>query len=132
LTRPAAPASPGSANVLVVDDDYDIRFTMKEILEEEGYRVVMASHGAEALELLRRGPRPALIFLDLMMPIMDGFLFCQEWRLDAALHQIPVVIISADAATKAKAEACGATGFLSKPIQLRDLMAVTEQYTRAA
>ena len=114
---------------MIVDDDLDIRDSMQEILEDQGYAVVTACDGADALAQLRGGLRPRLILLDLMMPVMDGFAFCQEWKKDPALSVVPVIVISADAAVTKKAAACGATGFLDKPLNLQTLIEAVERYT---
>jgi CheY-like chemotaxis protein len=68
--------------ILVVDDDPDIRETITELLQEEGYVVTAAAHGGEALSALRADPTVGLILLDLMMPIMDGWQFRNEQRQD--------------------------------------------------
>ena len=81
--------------VLVVDDDPLIRDTMTEILEESGYRVATAAHGKDALHLLRRGPRPDAIILDLMMPVMDGWQFLDAKASDQAISMVPVLIHTA-------------------------------------
>jgi CheY-like chemotaxis protein len=81
--------------VLLVDDDVDIRETLCEALEEEDFVVTTAANGREALESLKRGPRPAVILLDLMMPVMDGWSFRHEQMEDPNLRQIPVVVVSA-------------------------------------
>lgn len=117
-----------SRSVMVVDDDHDIRASLQEILQDEGYTVVSASDGMEALTQLRLGARPQLILLDLMMPIMDGFQFCREVRKDPALSLIPVIVFSADALAEERANACGANGFLSKPTALTDLLRTIQRY----
>ena len=61
--------------ILVVDDDRDIRESLRELLAEAGYAVAVAENGRVALERLRAGLRPGVILLDLMMPIMDGMTF---------------------------------------------------------
>jgi CheY-like chemotaxis protein len=114
--------------ILVVDDDYDVRQGIAEILEDEGYAPATASNGAEALQMLRDGLKPRLILLDLMMPVMDGETFCRTWRHDDKLSGIPVVIISADAAAKEKSTGCGATALLRKPVQLDVLLETAERY----
>jgi CheY-like chemotaxis protein len=88
-------AAPETPRVLVVDDDPLIRDTMSEILVESGYQVLTAAHGGEALDLLRKGPRPGAIILDLMMPVMDGWQFLEEKSRDDALAPIPVLIHTA-------------------------------------
>ena len=82
--------------VLVVDDDLDIREALADILEDRGFEVMTAANGREALTLLRKlDTPPAVILLDLMMPIMDGYGFLEEHRKDASLASIPVAIITA-------------------------------------
>jgi CheY-like chemotaxis protein len=79
--------------LLVVDDEAAIRNALKELLEEEGFRVVTASNGHEALVLLR-SEKPCCILLDLMMPVMSGAEFLVALR-DSEFHNTPVLIISA-------------------------------------
>src|SRR5262249_30574496 len=85
-----APAEP----VLVVDDDAAVRDTLRRPLERDGLTVVEAEHGRAALGQLARR-RPALILLDLTMPIMDGFEFLEAPRATAQGRTIPVVILTA-------------------------------------
>jgi CheY-like chemotaxis protein len=81
--------------ILVVDDDEDIRDTLRVALELQGYHVLVAGNGREALEFLRTAPRPDLILLDLMMPVLDGWGFVAELEKDAALAGVPVVVVTA-------------------------------------
>lgn len=83
------------ATVLIVDDDPEIREALTDALEGRGYNVGVAGHGGEALDWLSRSPAPCLIVLDLMMPTMDGYEFMEQQKLDPALADIPVVIITA-------------------------------------
>jgi CheY-like chemotaxis protein len=83
------------AVALVVDDDVHIRESLSEYLQEEGFDVRSASHGLEALEVARRGPRPDVIVLDLLMPVMDGWDFRAAQLASPDLADIPVVVISA-------------------------------------
>jgi CheY-like chemotaxis protein len=115
--------------IFVVDDDQDIRDTLTELLQEEGYSVVRASHGGEALRMLREGPRPSLILLDLMMPVMDGWQFRAEQRKDPALASIPVVVISATGKDE-KVSTLGAVQFLKKPIRLEQLLEAVAWHSR--
>jgi CheY-like chemotaxis protein len=83
--------------LLVVDDDPAIRETLADLLQDEGYVVMTAINGKEALTRLRAGSaRPCVILLDLMMPVMSGAEFYAEMRSDPALADIPVVVISAE------------------------------------
>lgn len=116
--------------ILVVEDDTDIREALMGVLEEEGYDVVGAGNGREALDALREGPRPALILLDLMMPFMNGWQFRAEQKLDANLSEIPVVVVSADANVGQKAASLEAVGHLKKPVELDALLAVVARFAR--
>lgn len=106
--------------ILVVDDDIDLRETLISVLEESGYDVVGAENGVAALSALRTGPRPSLVLLDLMMPVMDGPTFRLEQLKDPAIADIPVVVISAyqDVATHAGDLALE---HLPKPIRLDEI-----------
>ena len=84
--------------ILIVEDDYDIRELFAESLEEAGYAVATACNGREALDRLRaaREPElPAVILLDLMMPVMDGWALREELLRDPALGRIPIVVMTA-------------------------------------
>jgi CheY-like chemotaxis protein len=112
---------------MVVEDDFAIRETLRELLEDEGYRVLWASNGQEALALLEhRSPR--LILLDLMMPVMDGREFRLAQRSDPALARIPVVVISADHALEQKVAGLAVDGWLAKPFELDALLATLQRY----
>ena len=115
--------------VLVVDDDNEIRETMVEILNDEGYEAVGASDGYEALEQLRDPEdRWCLVLLDLMMPNMDGRTFRAEQLQDPAIAPIPVVIVSAMNDVAATAEELKVAAHMTKPIPLRDLIHVVRQF----
>ena len=70
--------TPKNQTLLLVEDDYDIRAMLVMLLDMEGYHVVRATNGREALTLLEEGLRPHLILLDLMMPVMNGWQFREE------------------------------------------------------
>jgi CheY-like chemotaxis protein len=107
--------------VLVVDDDPDIRDTLRDVIEAEGHPVVCAADGEEALRELARGLRPSLVVLDLMMPRLSGWDVLAAIRADRALADLPVAVISASGC---RAAPPGATWFLQKPIDLDTLLAV--------
>lgn len=110
------------ATILVVEDDADIRDTMTLVLEGEGFKVETASDGREALDALGRGLRPAIILLDLMMPVMDGWELNDELKRQRDLASIPVVFVSAlEPGTRRTASLEGA-GFLRKPFELNALL----------
>ncbi len=112
-------------HILVVEDDQEIRETLGEILEDNGYEVTLASNGAHALlELVR--VRPTAILLDLMMPVMDGWALRARLEADGALRDIPIVVVSADGNVRDKAAAVGARAFLRKPIRIEDLLQILD------
>lgn len=114
--------------ILLVEDDRDIRESLIDALVDEGYRVVGALDGVDALEKLRASHEiPQLILLDLMMPRMNGTEFRRALSQVPLWSSIPVVVITADAQARAKAEAIGAHSFLRKPVKLRDLFAMVNR-----
>ena len=115
---------------MIVEDDLDIRDALTQILEFEGYNVLSAENGQDALARLRDGEKPSLILLDLMMPVMDGWQFRVEQQKDANLNTIPVVIISADGRVYQKASAIGAVGYLKKPVELEVLLSTVERHCK--
>jgi len=125
-------ASNSSAHVLVVDDDPKARHGMGQFLEAEGYSVRTAANGREALDCLRQGPVPAVILLDLKMPVMDGWEFLQEQRADPALASIPVVVISATNPQQARAAALGAADYLQKPVLTEELAEKVQRHASVA
>ena len=110
----------GDPSILVVDDDPDILQTLALCLSTEGYRILVASNGREALEVLEK-EKPSVILLDLMMPVMDG------WQFVAALdakgkRDMPLLILSADRSVQGHAQKLKANGHLAKPFDLEDLL----------
>jgi CheY-like chemotaxis protein len=81
--------------IVVVDDDTDLRETIGELLQEEGYDARLFENGRSALQFLREGGEPGLILLDLMMPEMNGWQFREEQLRDERLKGIPVVVMTA-------------------------------------
>ncbi len=119
----------GPGYILVVDDDAAIREALAEVLEDEGYQVRSAANGREALQVLRASAAaPAVILLDLMMPVMSGWDFRVAQQQDAALAGIPVVVLSADRDVAAKAAAVRAQGYLPKPVSLDSLLDAVSRY----
>ncbi len=117
--------------VLVVDDEPDIRELVKEILEDEDYRVVAAENGHAAREALREG-RPDLILLDIWMPDVDGITLLKEWAEDEGLP-CPVIMMSGHGTVETAVEATrlGAYDFLEKPLSLAKLLLTVERALEA-
>jgi len=114
--------------VLIVDDDYDIRDSLHDVLTDEGYDVAFAPDGLEALDYLRTQRRPALILLDWMMPRCDGATFRAKQLQDPEILDIPVVLLTADANIDVKTQQLSAQGGLRKPVDLRLLMAEVRRH----
>jgi DNA-binding response OmpR family regulator len=109
--------------VLVVEDDWGLRESLRRLLEQEGYRVVAASGGREALDLLAE-LRPGMAVLDLMMPEVSGWDLIVAMQSDPRLSDVPVVIVSAMG--KAIAPVDGVVGILQKPANSAELLALIE------
>ncbi|HKA35807.1 MAG TPA: response regulator [Thermoanaerobaculia bacterium] len=114
--------------VLVVDDDYAVLDAIKDVLEDEGYEVTLAANGLEALKELRRGDRPCLILLDLMMPVMNGWEFRREQLQDTTLAGIPTILITAHSRADENTTELKASGFLRKPAQPNTLLETVGRY----
>jgi len=113
-------AALGERRLLLVEDDGELRSSLAELLRSDGYDVVGAANGSEALEYLRQAPAPDLILLDLMMPVKDGWQFRIEQKRDPNISSIPVLAISAD--DTPKAVAIDAEMYLKKPFQYTALL----------
>jgi len=114
--------------VLIIEDDADLREMVSQLLAQEGFKVSEASNGREALEKLRAGLRPAIILLDLMMPVMDGWTFRREQVSDSALADIPVVV--GTAAPLRKAMELNAVAILQKPYDFDEAISILRRYSR--
>ncbi len=116
------------AHILVVEDDPDIRDSVVEILEDEGYTVSDAAGGQEALErLASASAKPDLILLDLMMPGMDGFQFREKQLESKEFGGIPVVVVTADSTARDRSGPLQAAAFLRKPIKIQPLLNTIKQ-----
>lgn len=103
--------------ILIVDDMLDHLFLLEGILREGGYAVTTVQNGAEALQSARSAP-PDLVITDLLMPVMDGYTLCREWRADKHLQQIPLIVYTATFTEKqdeSLALSLGADRFVLKP-----------------
>jgi two-component system, NtrC family, nitrogen regulation response regulator NtrX len=107
-------------HVLIVEDDPDILSSLAEVIREEGFDVETAANGYQALARLESNP-PGLIFLDLMMPLMDGWKFMELARQRFPSLAVPIVLLSAVHSLPAEAARLGVTAYLTKPFDLEDV-----------
>lgn len=115
--------------LLVVEDVPDILVLLVETLKFKGYRVVTATNGEEALEIIQKD-RPALIITDILMPKMDGFSLVHRLRLNPSTRNIPVMFLSATYITpedKEFAHTIGVTRFIEKPVNLEEFFPSIEE-----
>jgi signal transduction histidine kinase/CheY-like chemotaxis protein len=122
---PAA-AADGRATVLVVDDDPSVRGLLAKTLEKEGYRVISAGNGVEALALAREH-RPQAITLDILMPQMDGWGALKQLKADPELREIPVIMVTV-LNERGMAIPLGAADFVTKPVDRQRLVAILRDY----
>jgi CheY-like chemotaxis protein len=122
---------PPSKRVLVVDDDDTIRMAVAEVLDDEGYEVITATNGAEALEQVRTA-RPDAVVLDLMMPVMNGWEFMEACRKDERCDGTPVLVMSAYRKLAETAPNLGANACIAKPFDLEVLLGAVERLVRRA
>jgi CheY-like chemotaxis protein len=116
--------------VLVVEDDPDIREVLEEMLDAGGHHVLTASNGREALAVLDRMTTPCLVLLDLMMPVMSGFAFLEELTQRPDKERVNVLLISANAQVEQAARGKGVVGFVRKPFDLDDVLALVDNHAR--
>src|SRR5260370_1318648 len=112
--------------VLVVEDDPDILSSLAEVIREEGCEVATAANGYQALAEVSR-QQPDLIFLDLMMPLMNGWKFIEALRARLPAGRPPIVLLSAANNLAKQAELLGVRRFLQKPFDLADVARLVHQ-----
>ncbi len=128
--RPRRRAGPAELDVLLVEDDAMCRDAMVTLLEIEGFRVTTAISGEGALALLLGGAcAPRVILLDLVMPHMSGYALIDELRTRRTLGHIPVVLVSGRGDVEALSVELGVDGFLKKPPDADDVVAVVQRFT---
>ena len=120
--------APAAKRVLICDDDPVILRLLEVNLELEGYDVLLAHDGAEAVEVAR-AEKPDLVILDIMMPKLDGYQTCAELKADDDTKDIPVIFLSAKAQQSDidKGKQFGVSDYLTKPFDPNDLIEVVER-----
>jgi CheY-like chemotaxis protein len=112
-------------NIVIIEDDADLRETMKELLEMEGFSVITAENGQAGMELIERNGKPCLILLDMMMPVMNGWEFLDAMQREphALLTENRVAVVSA-AADMAEVKQRYGCSVLRKPVNVDQLFAL--------
>jgi len=116
------------AKVLVADDELDIVETIRYILEAKGHEVLEANDGMEALEQARNF-KPDIIFLDVMMPKLDGYKVCRMLKFDSQYRSIPVVLLTARAGSQdvSTGEEVGADEYITKPFNVEEVLDIVDR-----
>ena len=119
--------------ILVADDEPNIVISLEYLLKREGYTVVVARDGQEALDAIAR-ELPDLLLLDVMMPKKTGFEVCQEVRANEAWHDLKILMLTAKGRDTdvAKGTALGADAYMTKPFATRDLVQKVAQMLGSA
>jgi DNA-binding response OmpR family regulator len=112
-----------SQKILIADDEPNILISLEFLLKREGYEVLLARDGQEAIDAIER-ERPALVLLDVMMPIKSGFDVCCEVRASDALRATPILMLTAKGRDTdvAKGLALGANAYMTKPFSTKELV----------
>lgn len=117
-------------SVLIIEDSIDLQSLLARILSDDGYKVLCASGGREALKLLNSTPTlPKVIMLDLMMADMDGYQFRAAQAQDSRFKDIPVIVMTADGNISGKSASLSAHAFLKKPFTgIDDILATVAKF----
>jgi CheY-like chemotaxis protein len=116
------------ASVLLAEDDYNFRDTVEDVLIEDGHWVACARNGVEALVALAQLPRPALVLLDLHMPVMDGVTFLNQLRRRPDAADFEVVIMSALVDPQWFGKLPGVIRALRKPFDIEEIQALVSEF----
>jgi CheY-like chemotaxis protein len=118
--------------ILVVEDDEDLRDSVCALLEVDGFRAVGVDNGLEALRYLQAHGPPCVILLDLMMPGMSGGEFRARQLADGLLARVPTIVLSAMHLSHQQEQVLNAAGYLTKPVNPRQLFQTVRQHCQAA
>jgi CheY-like chemotaxis protein len=113
--------------VLIVEDDRDLREIFGDVLRDEGWEVATAPDGAAALDLLEDGLEPCVAIIDLRMPRMSGWELVDRLRQREEWRELPFVIVAAHVRVADEAHQIGARWWLQKPVDIDRLVAVVEE-----
>lgn len=112
--------------ILVADDDSGIVDAMQILLEDEGYEVLTTMDGENIINMYDQNPD--LVFLDIWMSGVNGSTVCKKLKQDEKTREVPIIMFSANRDTEELAKKSGADDFLSKPFEIKDLLAIVHKY----
>lgn len=120
-------------NILLADDEEDLKTVLKVYLQSQGHKVHTAYDGLDALDQVK-SVMPDLVLLDIMMPLVDGFEVCRKLKADETTAHIPVIMLSAASHAESikKGIECGAAEYLVKPFEPSELEATIQKVVKAA
>ncbi len=117
-----------SQQILVVEDDAALREALSQVLADEGYDLLSARDGLEAVNCLKKGNRPDVILLDLSMPVVNGWEFRMFQKRDPDLARIPVILITAGGYTREEVAWLEPSALLPKPLDLPFLLSAVRKF----
>ena len=120
-----------SHEILIVDDDLELREALAQVLSDEGYELFGARDGLEAVNWLKKGNRPDVILLDLSMPVVNGWEFRMFQKRDPDLATIPVILITAGGYTREEVAWLEPAALIPKPLDLTLLLSVIRRFCTA-
>ena len=117
-----------SEQILIVEDDAALRETLSQILSDEGYDLLTARDGLEAVNCLKKGKRPDVILLDLSMPVVNGWEFRMFQKRDPELAPIPVILITAGGYSREEVAWLEPSALIPKPVDLPHLLSAIRKF----
>ena len=121
-----------SHEILIVEDDSALREALGQVLSDEGYELLSARDGLEAVNCLKKGNRPDVILLDLSMPVVNGWEFRMFQKRDPELARIPVILVTAGGYTREEVAWLEPSAMIPKPVDLSVLLAVVRRFCAGA
>jgi CheY-like chemotaxis protein len=118
--------------ILVIDDDVDLVLATRVVLEREGHKVIIASNGKDGLSLAR-SEKPDLILLDIVMPVLDGYSFADEFNSDVSLAKIPLIALTSyDESPLSQPVPLNVTEYVNKAktSRAKDLISLVNKYLK--
>ena len=115
--------------ILLIDDEEELVSSLSEVLEENGYKVIIATNGMEAIKKAKE-ERPDLILLDIMMPKMDGYEVLRQLKTSAEAWAIPVIMVTArsDSGSILKTQDSRAADYIIKPFDVSEVLSSIQRY----